>query len=92
MTCDGCGKKFSIDHSLSCPKVGLVLAQHDDAKKEWGTPGAWALVPSAITYEPKLNSRTVQGERNGDGAQQEGGRADGGTDTVGEAQKGVDGK
>ena len=44
---------------------------------------AWALVPSAITYEPKINSRTVQGERTGAGAWQEGGEANGGTDTVG---------
>ena len=33
-TCDGCGKKFSIDHALSCPKDDLVLAPHDDAAKE----------------------------------------------------------
>ena len=25
-TCDGCGKKFSIEHAVSCPKGGLVLA------------------------------------------------------------------
>ena len=68
-TCDGCGKKFSIEHSLSCPKGGLVLAQHDDAAQEWGALGSQALVPSAITYEPKINSRTVQGERTGAGAQ-----------------------
>ena len=67
-TCDGCGKKFSIEHALSCPKGGLVLARHNDAAKEWGALGAWALVPSAITYEPKINSRTVQGERTGAGA------------------------
>ena len=59
MTCDGCGKKFLIEHALSCPKAGLVIAQHDDAAKEWGYLGAWALIPSVITYEPKINSRTV---------------------------------
>ena len=33
MTCYGYGKKLSIDHALSCPKIGLVLACHkDDAK------------------------------------------------------------
>ena len=64
-TCDGCGKKFSIEHATSCPKGGLVLERHDDATKEWGALGAWSLIPSAITYESKINSRTVQGERTG---------------------------
>ena len=86
--CDGCGKKFSIDHTLSCPKGGLVLTRHDDTTKEWGALGARALVPSAITYETKSNSRTVQGGRTGAGAQQERGEADGGTETVGESQGG----
>ena len=48
-TYDGCGKKFSIEHALSCPKGGLVLARHDAAAKEWGALGDRALVPSAIT-------------------------------------------
>ena len=39
------------------------MVRHDDAAKEWGTLGSRALVPSAINYEPKINSRTVQGER-----------------------------
>ena len=89
MTCDGCGNRFLIEHALSCPKGGLVLARHDDATKEWGALGARALVPSAITYEPKINSRTVQGERTGAGAQQEGGEADGGTETVGRTVNGA---
>ena len=71
-TCDGCGKNFSIKHDLSCPNGGLVLARHNDAAKEWGSLGARALVPSAITYEPKINSRKVQGERTGARARQEG--------------------
>ena len=72
-TCDGCGKKFLIEHALPCPMGGLVLARHNDATKEWGALGAWALVPSAITYESKINSRTVQGEMTGEGVRQEGG-------------------
>ena len=65
VTCNGCGKKFSIKHALSFLKGGLVMARHDDAAKEWGALGAWDLVPSDITYEPKINSRTVQGGRTG---------------------------
>ena len=64
--------------ALSCPKGGLVIAQHNDAAKEWDALGSRALVPSAITYKPKINSRTVQGERTGAGAWQEVGEADGG--------------
>ena len=60
-TCDGCGKKFSIEHAISCPKGGLVLEKNYDAANEWGALGTRALIPSAITYEPKINSRTVQG-------------------------------
>ena len=71
------------------PYYGLVLARHDDAAKEWGALGARALVPSAITYEPKINSRTVQGERTGARARQEGGEANGSTDTVGRTVNGA---
>ena len=77
-----------IEHALSCPKGGLVLARHDDAENEWGALGAWALIPSAIIYETKTNSRTVKGEMTWEGAQREGGTADGGTDIFGESQGG----
>ena len=83
VTCDGCGKKFSIKHTISCPKRGLVLARHDDAAKEWGALGSWALIPIAITYEPKINSRAVQGERTGAVARQDGGEDDNVRDTEG---------
>ena len=79
--CNGCGKEFLIEHALSLPKGGLVLARHDDAAKEWGTLGSRALLPSAITYKPKINSRKVQGERTGARARQENGTANGGADT-----------
>ena len=67
-TCDGCGKKLLIKHALSCPKVGLVMERHSDTAKEWGALGFQDLVQSDITYKPKMNSRTVQGEKTGDGA------------------------
>ena len=70
------------------PKGGLVLVRHNDAANEWGALGARSLIPSTITYKPKINSRTVQGERTGDGARQEGGEANGGTETVEEAHGG----
>ena len=34
-TCDGCGKRFLIEHALSCPKGGLVMERHNDSAKEW---------------------------------------------------------
>ena len=69
-TCDGCGKNFSIEHAISCPKGSLVFTQHDNAAKEWGVLGARALIPSAITYKPKTSIITEQGERTGAGARQ----------------------
>ena len=33
VTCDGCGKEFSIEHTLSCPKGGLVLARHEATRR-----------------------------------------------------------
>ena len=32
-TCNGCGKKFLIEHSLSCPKGGLFLERNDHIAK-----------------------------------------------------------
>ena len=32
-TCDGCGKRFSIEHSLSFSKGCLVMARHDETAK-----------------------------------------------------------
>ena len=58
-TCNGCGKRFSIEHALSRPRGGLVMARYDDAENEWGALGSWALITSDITNEPKINSRTL---------------------------------
>ena len=64
------------------------MARHYDATKELGTLGDQALIPSAISYEPKINSRTVQGERTKAGAQQDGGTAKSGAEIYGETQRG----
>ena len=63
--CDGCGNNFSVTHALLCHKGVLVLERHSDAAKEWRALSARALNSSCISYEPKINSRTVQGKRNG---------------------------
>ena len=48
-TCDGFGKKFLIDHALSCPKGGLVLVWHEKSAKEWCAIGDRSLTPSALS-------------------------------------------
>ena len=62
--------------------------RHDGSEKDWDALGAQALVPSVITYEPKINSRTVQGERTRAGVRQDGGTAEGGAVIIGESQGG----
>ena len=57
--CDGYGKNFSVPHALSFSKGGLVLSRHNDAAKEWGALSALSLNLPCISYEPKVNSRTV---------------------------------
>ena len=66
-----------MPHASSCPKGGLVIAQHNYDAKEWGALSAKALNPSCIFYKPKTNSKTVQGERNMAGAQVEMGDQEG---------------
>ena len=62
-TCNGCSKRFLIEPAISCLKGEIVMARHNEAAKEWGYLGARALVPIAITHEPKINSSIVYRER-----------------------------
>ena len=71
MTCNDFGKKFLIKNTLSLPKGGLVLGWYDDATKEWVTFGSQDIILSSISYEPQINSRTVQGESASARARQE---------------------
>ena len=68
MTCNVCGKKLYMDHTLSCHWEDLIMTQYDAAAKEWGTPGTKELTPSAISYKPLINSRTVQDKSTREGA------------------------
>ena len=64
-------------------KGWTCMARHDDSANEWGARGSRFLVPSAITYGPKINSRTVQEEKTRARERKEGGLADDGAETVG---------
>ena len=45
-----CRKNFSVYHSLSCPQVGIVLAQHDKSENGWGALISQAITPSVIYF------------------------------------------
>ena len=77
------GSRFILPYHE--PKGGLVIARDDDAAKEWGDLVSRVLVPSTITYEPKINSRIVQGKRTRARARQDSEIAEVGTDIVGES-------
>ena len=47
------------------------MARNNEDAKEWGPLSARALNPLCTSYEPKINSMTVQVERNGAVAQVE---------------------
>eukprot|EP00957_Ditylum_brightwellii_P040033 3029745-Ditylum_brightwellii.AAC.1 len=32
--CDGCGKKLTVEHALSCVHGGLVMVQHNNVSQE----------------------------------------------------------
>ena len=52
--CDGCYKKSTVGHALSCKVGGLIIARHNEIRDELGhllrsaSPGIWV--------EPKINT------------------------------------
>ena len=43
------------------------MTWYEDASKEWGSLGGCSITRSAISYEPKINSKNVQGKNIGAG-------------------------
>jgi hypothetical protein len=55
-TCDGCGAKISIKHTLPCKMGGLVHIQHDDVADEWRHLCGTALSSSRVERKPRIFS------------------------------------
>ena len=66
----------------------VFLAQHDNSENNGGNLGSRALTPTDISYEPQINSRTVQEERTVAGALRKGETAKIGTVISGKSQGG----
>ena len=54
--CDGCNAPFTIAHTLSCKKGGLVSIHYNDVRDEAGALAMHALQASKVTYEPMINN------------------------------------
>ena len=66
--CNGCTKKFLVDHAMSCKTGGLVLLCHNDLVGEWHRLCAQALMPSQVSDEPLIHSGwDFQAGNNGQG-------------------------
>ena len=53
--CDGCGKKFTLDHAMNCKYGGVVHRRHDALKYELMNIAAMATRESAVGAEPLIN-------------------------------------
>ena len=53
--CDGCGQRFSLGHTMTCKKGGLVLLRHNNVAAEWHQLCAQALTPAAVSDEPLIH-------------------------------------
>ena len=52
--CDGCGKRLTVDHALSCKCGGLVHIRHGDVGKEWESLSVCAFSQGAVLHEPYM--------------------------------------
>ena len=63
-TCNGCGRKLTVDHALQCKKGSIITIFHNDVSDGWGALCDSALTPSIVYHEPLINyggKRTVMG-------------------------------
>ena len=72
VTCYVYRKYFSVDHNLSRPQVGIVLAEHDNHEKSWAAHRAQSPTNIVTFNEPLINSSNAQEERTGDGSKRVG--------------------
>ena len=56
--CDGCGKKSTLDHLLTCKTGGLVHQAHDEIRDELATLAKQAYLPSAVQLEPPIRNNS----------------------------------
>ena len=62
--CDGCGKKSSLDHLLTCKTGGLIHQAHDELRNEIATIARQAYVPSAVQIEPPIQNNSDSTQEN----------------------------
>ena len=61
--CDGCGKRFSLDHGLNCPNGGNVIRRHNEIRDVTGQLASLAY--GHVTTEPVVRSLGTGGNDDG---------------------------
>ena len=56
--CNGCGKKSTLDHLLTCKTGGLVHQAHDELRDKLATLAKQAYLPSAVQLEPPIRNNS----------------------------------
>jgi hypothetical protein len=59
--CNGCSKRFTTEHGMSCCKGGMILQYHNNLVATWGQLCGQAHTPSTVFEEPLIQiSQDVQ--------------------------------
>ena len=54
-TCDGCSNNFSINHTLSCPKLVHVMLWSDNTSNYWGSLGSDICYTNTHTHTHRIS-------------------------------------